>query len=289
MRRSLLSSLALLLALVPATRAQIEVHVRLERNVFLLYEPVTVAVGIQNFSGRDLELANEGETPWLDLTVTDDHGQIVAPTGKPDTGEPLVVPAGRTVARTVDLIPLFDLRQRGTFRVQARIRGGPAQVLSAPATFNVVGGRELWRQTVGVRGAEKSDDQTRTYSLQTLRESDYDVIYAGVQDESRQLVYGMLRLGRYVALGEPQVRADVAGHLHVLFCSGPHTFVYTRIDPQAKVADRAIYSDLISAPRLITNAAGDVIVAGGEKTFPRESHLPPGGDTNAPPRVTPRD
>ncbi len=288
MPRFLISLLAVFLSVVPAGQAQVQVHVKMERDGFLLYEPIPVAVGIQNFSGRDLELANQGGTPWLEFTVTDEHGQMIGAAGKADTTAALVVPAGRTVARTVDLIPLFDLRQRGTFRVQARIRGGGVVVVSSPVSFSVGSGRELWRQTVGVRGAEKVDDQSRTYTLLTHRESEYDVIYAGVQDESRQLVYGMLRLGRYVVLGEPEARTDGAGHLHVLYCTAPHSFAYAHIDPQAKIVDRAAYSDVVTLPRLTTDAEGRVAVRGGEKTFPREKRAQ-AGDTNTPRAVTPRD
>jgi hypothetical protein len=266
--------LACLLAVcvVPAARAQLSVFVRLERDTYLLYEAIPVVLSVRNYSSRDVELGGSAGRAWLDFVITDDRGALIGATGTAQADEPLVVPAGRTVARKIDLVPLYDLRERGAFQVRARVDSGSTSVLSAVAKFSIVGGRELWREVTGIRQErENASDAYRTYSLQTRRAAQYDKLYVCVRDEQHDLVYGMIPLGAYVALGSPEARVDGAGHLHVLFRAGPRTFGYVHVDPQAKIVNRAVYTDIKSAPQLVSDDAGQVTVRGGEKKGPRRA------------------
>jgi hypothetical protein len=252
-----------------AACAQISVQVKMGRSELLLYESIRMDVSIRNFSGRTIELGGQDGAPWLNFLVTDESGATISQVGGPLAPEPVKIEPGHTATLTVDLLPHFDLRQRGTFIVRAAVNAGVTQALSAPEKFTVINGREIWKQTVGLPiGGERTNEEYRVYSLQLRRSDTEEVLYAGVQDEAHGLVYGMILLGEFIALGEPSVKVDNKGQLHVLYQSGPHAINYACIDPNAKVVKNVVYSDMLSSPQLIAEEDGSVAVHGGEQVYP---------------------
>jgi hypothetical protein len=272
MRRFLISLLLGLAALPVGVSAQLSVQLRMQRDTFLQYESIPVTVVIRNFSARPIQLQSSEGKPWLNFVIADENGGAIGGVGNRPIEEPLTVAAGQTVTRTLNLLPVYDLRTRGTYRVQAMVDMGAAHTISPPVHFTIVHGRELWSQTVGLPSSS-SNEEYRTYSLLTRRDDHYDLLYVCVEDRKSELIYGALPLGVYLSIGEPDVRLDKAGHLHVLFQTGPRSINYAHIDPQAKVLDRAAYSNLLSEPRLTVDAGGQVVVSGGEKTYPREERV----------------
>src|SRR5438093_6219757 len=91
-------------------RAQLSVQVRCERDTFLLYESIPVAVAIRNFSGRAIQIEDSDGKPWLGFIVTDEAGSLVTKVGELPSHQSALVPPGQTITRTVDLFPLYDLR-----------------------------------------------------------------------------------------------------------------------------------------------------------------------------------
>jgi hypothetical protein len=250
-------------------RAQLTVELRMPRDTFLQYESIPVSISIRNFSGRSIQLQGSEAKPWLDFVIVTEEGGLIGAVGNRRVEEPLAIAAGQTVTRTLDLLPLYDLRTRGIYRAQAVVETDGVRTISPPLRFTIVHGREIWSQTVGLP-VTGDHEEYRTYSLLTRRSDHYDLLYVCVADKKNDLIYGALPLGTYLTIGEPDARVDKAGHLHVLFRTGPRLFSYTHIDPQAKVLDRAVYADASSEPRLTADATGEVTVSGGEKTYPRE-------------------
>ena len=239
--------LAALLAVPSGVRAQVSVQVKMERDTLILFESIPAVVTIRNFSGRTIELANQGETHWLSFLITDEAGASLSPVGDALTTEPIQIEPGRAQSISVNLLTHFDLRQRGVFTARAVVEADGVHAVSPPVNFTIINGREIWRQTVGLPMAEgETNQQYRTYSLLLRRNSYDEVLYAGVQDEPHHLVYGMIPLGDFIALGNPTVKADGIGHLHVLYRSGPRSISYDEIDPDAKLVKRLIYSDIMS-------------------------------------------
>jgi hypothetical protein len=291
MRRLLLAVLLLGASIkAPAdARAQIDVRVTTERASFLLFESIPAKVTIRNFSGRPVELANQGDTHWLSFLVTDEAGASLSSVGNAFIAEPVRIDPGRTQSISVDLLTHFDLRQRGLFTVRAVVQADGVQAMSPPTKFTILNGREIWRETIGLPLAEgQSNQQYRTYSL-LARLSSYDnVLYAGVQDEAHALVYGMIPLGNYIALGNPTVKVDGVGHLHVLYRSGPRSVSYDEIDPDAKIVKRVVYSDLMSVPQLEMQDGGMVTVEGGEQVYPKLERVMTDADFRPPSPVIPK-
>ncbi|HXI82925.1 MAG TPA: hypothetical protein VNL17_02405 [Verrucomicrobiae bacterium] len=283
MRRSML---ALLVALIVpwSAHAQISVQLTMERDTLILFEAVPVVVNVRNFSGRTIELADDNQTSWLSFLISDEASATISPVGKQLAFDPVKIAPGRTVSITVDLLPHYDLRQRGTFTVRAVVDGGSRHALSPPVKFTIIKGREVWKQTVGLPvAAGETNEDYRTYALLSRRAEHNEVLYASVQDDPHELVYGMVPLGETISVGEPSAMIDKAGHLHVLFRSGPRSYSYAEVDPDAKVLNRAVYSDVLSVPHLVTDADGTVVMRGGEQTYPRVERVMTDQELRPPP------
>lgn len=263
------ASLVALLAVPSGVRAQISVQVKMERDTLILFESIPAVVTIRNFSGRTIELADRGETHWLNFLITDEGGASLAPVGNAFAAEPVKIEPGSAQNIPVNLLTHFDLRQRGVFTARAVVEADGVHAVSAPVKFTIINGREIWRQTVGLPLAEgETNQQYRTFSLLMRRDSYDEILYVGVQDELHDLVYGMIPLGNFIAMGNPTAKADGIGHLHVLYRSGPRSISYDEIDPDAKIVKRLIYSDVMSTPQLVAQDDGVVTVQGGEQVYP---------------------
>jgi hypothetical protein len=277
---------ALLVALiVPGSAyAQISVQLTMERDALMLFEAIPVVANVHNFSGRTIELSDNNQASWLSFLISDEASATISPVGEHVAFDPVKIAPGRTVSVTVNLLPHYDLRQRGTFTVRAVVDGGGRHVLSPPIKFTIIKGREVWKQTVGLPvAAGETNEDYRTYALLSRRAEHNEVLYASVQDDPRKLVYGMFPLGETISVGEPSAMIDNAGHLHVLFRSGPRSRSYAEVDPNAKVVKRAVYSDVFSVPQLVADANGTVVVRGGEQTYPRVERVMTDQELRPPP------
>ena len=244
--------------------AQISLHLRMDRETFLLYESVPVTLTIRNSSGRPIQLGGEANPQWLRFVIYDKDGIQVPPIGA-RAMESVSLPPAQSVSRTFDLLPFYELRQRGSYRVQALVEDGTVRVVSAPVAFHIVHGREIWSQTVGLPGETNAPPEYRTYSLVTRRDARYETLYVGVKNMANGVVYGMLPLGMYIETGDLETLLDKDANLHVLYRNGPRSFGYVQIRPDAKVADQSAYTEWMSKPHLASSAEGIVSVQGGEK------------------------
>jgi hypothetical protein len=290
MRRLIVSTfLTILLAAPWGARAQVSVQVRMDRDTLLLFESIPAVVTIRNFSGRTIEFANQGDTPWLSFLITDEAGASLSPVGDALASQAVAVKPGHSESITVNLLTHFDLRQRGVFTARAVVEADGVHTLSPPVKFTIINGREIWRQTVGLPLAEgETNQQYRTYSLLSRRSAYDEVLYAGVQDEPHGLVYGMIPLGTVIALGEPSAKADAIGHLHVLYRNGPRSINYDEIGPDGRIVKRFVYSDIMSVPELVAQNDGGVTVQGGEQVYPHVERVMTDEDFRAAPSVIPK-
>src|SRR5579862_3861949 len=261
MRRSIILAMFAVLAMSVSARAQLSVQLKMDRDALLLFESIPVIVNLRNFSGRTIELANRDGVPWLSFLITDEAGANISAVGNQFVSDAVKIAPGSTVSLTVNLLPHYDLRQRGGFMARAVVDGGGTHVLSTPVRFSIMNGQEIWKQTIGLPPAEgQTNEEYRTYSLQLRRGDNEDVLYVSVQDVARSLVYGVIPLGDFIAMGEPSAKADNAGYLHVLYRSGPRSISYADVGPDAKVVKHVVYSDVLSVPQLEVDKDGVVTV-----------------------------
>lgn len=287
MRRFILTVIVLG-ALTASASAQLEVQVSEQKDTFLLYEPIPLIVSIRNYSGRTVQLEDSGEHSWLSFVVAGEAGNFIPGVGKLETQEPVLVPAGETISRTVDVLPLYDLREQGSYRVQAAVELNGVQSISTPISLTIINGRELWSQTAGLPPTDKGEDEYRTYSLVARSSSTApDLLHVCVRDEAHQLVYGLIPLGEFLTLTPPTAQVDKEGDLHVLYQTGPRSYGYVQIDPYAKILDKAVYSDFVSLPQLVSQA-GVVTVQGGELIYPKSDHVMTNDEDVPPPKPKPK-
>lgn len=253
-----------LLLLLPTTtaQAQLRLDLKLRQHTFLPYEPVEVILTITNFAGRDVIFENLGERQWLDFELTAAAGSAAVARGDAD-GVPLppvttdfrlpalLVPAGGSVKRSLDIGPHFALRDPGGYRLKASIYFAEADryFSSNTAAFDLTEGRTIWQQTVGVPGGRGGDAAAtggsglRQIALLTHRLPDRLLLYARVRDPGAGVVYTTRSLGRLLTSGEePQVQLDRANRLHVLHLAVPRTYVYTVLSLEGERLERAVYT-----------------------------------------------
>jgi hypothetical protein len=267
-------------------QAQIAVQVRLPQENFLVFEPLPVQVSIRNYSGRTIQLENTDDQPWLRFTVAREDNSLVPAIVNLDTREPVLVPAGQAVMRTVDLLPLFEIRERGRYRVQAAVTVAGRVATSAPTSFTLINGREIWTRTVGLPEQAAGPAEYRTYSLLTRREGNAELLFVGVREEPSGERYSLISVGPILPTGPPEVEVDPAGALHVLFHNGPRSFGYVVVDSEARVQRRAGYADRLSRPEL-TETNGTIAVTGGELIYPRQERVLTEEELNPPPPPPP--
>ncbi len=272
----------MVLAAAPVS-AQLDVRLRLAKQEVLLYESILVQVQVQNLSGRPRELAGGGAEGWLTFLITDDAGRMIRALDDSSLAEPILLDPGETWSGNFDLLPFYDLRAAGVYRLNAVVDSGRGQVHSRKLQLVIMAGSTLWRQTVGLPTIGVREEQERTYTLIAKQEGRYKKLYARVTDPRHGLVYGTLPLGTYVPVGTPQAQLDKGGQLHLLFRSGSRAFQYRKIDPAAEVVEAAAYSDLQSDPELVVYPDGNIRVKGGEQVYPRQPGALPLAEPEPPP------
>jgi hypothetical protein len=280
MRRLLLALVGVVLATTGAV-AQISIQIHASKQDFLVYEPIPITVSVHNFSGRTVQLEDEGDQAWLAFQVTGDANTYLAATGKVGTGDPVLISAGETITRTIDILPLFQIRSRGSYQVSASVRSGTITANSPPIRLSLLNGREIWKQTVGVPSEEGTREDFCTYSLVGGRDGNDELLYVRVREEPRQTMYSLIPLGRLLPTGEPQAKLDKDAHLHVLFQNAPRSYGYVEVDPWAKTSGQAAYSDFMSRPELVARD-GVIRVVGGEQTYPAPEHILSEDEINPP-------
>jgi hypothetical protein len=280
--------LSLLLACTSAWAAPLSVQIRCEKDTFLVYEAIPVTVSVHNFSGRNVAIDESEPQTSLEFVVATEAGQLMRAFGHPSLGHSVLIPPGKTVSQTVDLLPLYELRERGTYRIYAVLRSPAGTAQSPSITITLLNGRELWSQVAGLPGRDGEPDQYRTYTLLAWRSPREDGLYVQVRDDVHSTAYSLVALGAFLPTFAPQAKVDADGNLHVLFQNGPRSFGYVEIDPVARPIARAAYSDFNSRPTLTGDKDGRIRVTGGEQTYPKVEHIMTSEELNPPPPPKPK-
>src|SRR6059058_569017 len=244
--------------------AQIQVELKFPRLQYIAYEPVVANVVITNLAGWDVDLRDVDGQSWFGFEVTGNEGRSIAPISNAET-EPLNIAAGKRVTRKINLSPLFAVHDFGTYRVRAHIYFGDLNKFfySQTKVFEVTDARPIWQKTVGVPEGESAAGNVRTYSLMTNRFPDHTSLYVRVEDKDSGIVYATYSLGRAIAFEEPQAEIDHANQLHVLHCSAPRAWAYSRVGLNGELLAHSSFMETKTRPRLVRAANGDVAVRGG--------------------------
>jgi hypothetical protein len=183
-----------------------------------------------------------------------------------ETGQPpLKIETGQRVTQQINLTPLYPVQDFGTYHVRTHVYFADLGKFfySATRVFEVTDARPIWQQTVGVPGGAAAPGDVRTYSLLTNRFPDHTSLYVRVQDKDTGVVYATYSLGRAISFEEPQAEIDHANQLHVLHCSAPRAWAYSRIGLNGELLAHSSFIETKTRPRLVRAANGEVAVHGG--------------------------
>ncbi|HZR04926.1 MAG TPA: hypothetical protein VFA61_03760 [Candidatus Udaeobacter sp.] len=244
---------------------QIQVDLKFKRLQYIAYEPIVATLSITNLAGRDIDLHNADGQSWLGFEITGNEGEPVAPMSAESGQPPLKVGAGQRVTHQINLTPLYPVHDFGTYHVRTNVYFADLGKFfySPTRVFEVTDTRPIWQQTVGIPDGVAAPGNVRTYSLLTNRFPDHTSLYVRVQDKDSGIVYATYSLGRAIAFEEPQAEIDHANQLHVLHCSAPRAWAYSRVGLNGELLAHSSFMETKTRPRLVRAANGDVAVRGG--------------------------
>ena len=276
-------------ALFPAAgEAQIQVDLKFKRLQYIAYEPVVATISVTNLAGRDIDLHDAEGQSWLGFEITGSEGQPVTPMSAESGQAPLKVAAGQKVTHQINLTPLYPVHDFGTYHVRTHVYFADLGKFfySPTRVFEVTDARPIWQQTVGIPDGVAAPGNVRTYALLTNRFPDHTSLYVRVQDKDSGVVYATYSLGRAIAFEEPQAEIDHANQLHVLHCSAPRAWAYSRIGLNGELLAHSSFMETKTRPKLVRAGNGEVAVRGGtiespavqgsRGTAPKLSARPPG-------------
>ena len=256
---------ACLLFFAARSEAQIQVDLKFKRLQYIAYEPVVATLSITNLAGRDIDLRNAQGQSWLGFEITGSEGQPIAPMSTESGQAPLKVQAGQRVTHQVNLTPLYPVHDFGTYHVRTNVYFVDLEKFfySPTRVFEVTDARPIWQQTVGIPDGVAAPGNARTYALLTNRFPDHTSLYVRVQDKDSGVVYATYSLGRAIAFEEPQTEIDHANQLHVLHCSAPRAWAYSRIGLNGELLAHSSFMETKTRPKLVRSGNGEVAVRGG--------------------------
>lgn len=253
------------IAALSQSRAQLDLTLTFSRHAYVLYEPIIATITVTNNAGRDMVLEDAPGKPWLNMEVSTLDGQLLSPYDPNAPLKAVTLPAGQSVKRSLDLTPLFPLRDIGAHRVRADLYLPEADkyLYSNYVTFDLVNGKTIWHQTVGVPG-DRGD--LREVSLLTHRLTDRMLLYVRVRAADGNTVYVTRPLGRLVVTGrEPEAILDRNNSIHVLQEAMPGAYLYTAVSVDGDRLTQQAYARAgASRPTLVKTPSGSVEVRGGQ-------------------------
>ncbi|MEP4078144.1 hypothetical protein [Haloferula sp.] len=262
-RHRLLLPLVILLALAASASSQVSVSIQMAKRSFLHGEPVQVGVRITNLSGQELVFQGTTREPWIDFMVNSGRGVPLTPIGSPAFGT-VKIPAGQTVARSVNLNKLYSLNDLGNYSVYAIVRP-PGRLTSGFQSkrhlFNISTAKPYWSQVVGVPGQK---NETREYRLIRFTGGQKLMLYIQVANARTGRVLRTHGLGESLMFRKPTVAVDGALTMHVLYLATPDFWGHARVNPSGEFLGRDLYkrSDM-GDPSLVKLADGTIRTSGG--------------------------
>ncbi len=253
--------LSLVLALASFAHAQLSSSLGLTKKQYVAGEPVIAMVTIVNHAGQELTFYGDGRTQWLDFVVKDGRGETVTPRGNAMFGK-MIIKAGQSLTREVDLAQYFQLSEAGNFSVSGVVHM-PGNTGEGAATnrvlFNQSPGVPYWTQKVGIPGKV---GQTREFRILNFSGDDKAQIYAQIIDDRTGRNVRTFLLGDVLMLRKPLVTVDRDQRMHVMFLATPTMWIHCQIDTDGKLVDRQIHQRGPQGdPQLLTFGDGSVRVA----------------------------
>lgn len=259
-----------LLAGGASLHAQLRVEVSLSRSLYIRYEPIVATVSITNLSGRELEFSDGEGQPWFGFQIQTAEGRPIPTRVSSYNLPPAQMGPGQTLARQINLTPLYELDQYGGYRLRASVflQGEQKFYSSGPTSFEITEGRQVWQQKVGVPMGQPGEGSVRQITLLAHRLPQSTALYIRIEDTEKGKIYCTHRIGRFVNFGPPTVELDSQNQIHILQLLAPRSYLYSHFGLNGEVIDRKIYNTTSTPPRLQRTPDGGIEVSGGQYIDP---------------------
>lgn len=246
--------------------AQLSVHLKMDRKIYLANEPVSAVVTITNRSGAEIFLRTvpKGliQKSWLDFSISNGRGQALQRRRNPDF-RAARIPAGQSVAKRIVLNNLYGVNQPERYSVQVHISlpESSYSYSSNRENFGVHNGRAVYTQAFGAPGTKYPN---REYKLLSFNDGKRTSIYAAVHEARTQASITTSRLSEYLSFHKPQATVDNKNRMHVLYLGSPEIYVYAVVNGDGKILKTQYYKrGNVGTPTFISFANGDIKVRGG--------------------------
>ena len=246
-------------------------------------------VTVYNRAGNDVVLGGPKGRGWMSFDVYRD-GQLLSPRSFDGGFETMLLKAGRSVTKKVDINRLYPVADYGSYTINASVYFPPRRSYfsSKKRRVNVTDARAFWKQSFGFSQGRNKLASFRQFSLHEHRESANSALYVRLRETKGTKVYCTFSLGRFINVRKPQATIDAQNRLHVMHMISPRIYSHARVSPEGAFLGNEYFRETTETrPSLVIDAGGSVKVVGGiaydpnkppeAKNQPRSaSELPPG-------------
>ena len=288
---SIFSSVFLFLA--KESNAQLIVSMNLSKTNYITYEPIVATVTVYNRAGNDIVLGGPKGRGWMSFDVYRD-GQLLSPRSVDGGFETMLLKAGRSVTKKVDINRLYPVSDYGSYTINASVYFPPRRSYfsSKKSRINVTDARAFWKQSFGFSQGRNKLASFRQFSLHEHRESANSALYVRLRETKGTKVYCTFSLGRFINVRKPQATIDAQNRLHVMHMISPRIYSHARVSPEGAFLGNEYFRETADTrPSLVIDEGGTVKVVGGIAYDPNKppeaeqqprsaSELPPGLQSN---------
>ena len=279
----------LILFVSKESNAQLIVNMNLPKTNYLSYEPMVATVTVYNRAGNDVVLGGPKGRGWMSFDVYRD-GQLLSPRSFDGGFETMLLKAGRSVTKKVDINRLYPVADYGSYTINASVYFPPRRSYfsSKKRRVNVTDARAFWKQSFGFSQGRNKLASFRQFSLHEHRESANSALYVRLRETKGTKVYCTFSLGRFINVRKPQATIDAQNRLHVMHMISPRIYSHAKVSPEGAFLGNEYFRETTETrPSLVIDAGGSVKVVGGIAYDPNKppeaenqprsaSELPPG-------------
>ena len=284
---------AVFLFLAKESDAQLIVSMNLSKTNYITYEPIVATVTVYNRAGNDIVLGGPKGRGWMSFDVYRD-GQLLSPRSVDGGFETMLLKAGRSVTKKVDINRLYPVSDYGSYTINASVYFPPRRSYfsSKKSRINVTDARAFWKQSFGFSQGRNKLASFRQFSLHEHRESANSALYVRLRETKGTKVYCTFSLGRFINVRKPQATIDAQNRLHVMHMISPRIYSHARVSPEGAFLGNEYFRETADTrPSLVIDEGGTVKVVGGIAYDPNKppeaeqqprsaSELPPGLQSN---------
>ena len=284
---------AVFLFLAKESNAQLIVSMNLSKTNYITYEPIVATVTVYNRAGNDIVLGGPKGRGWMSFDVYRD-GQLLSPRSVDGGFETMLLKAGRSVTKKVDINRLYPVSDYGSYTINASVYFPPRRSYfsSKKSRINVTDARAFWKQSFGFSQGRNKLASFRQFSLHEHRESANSALYVRLRETKGTKVYCTFSLGRFINVRKPQATIDAQNRLHVMHMISPRIYSHARVSPEGAFLGNEYFRETADTrPSLVIDEGGTVKVVGGIAYDPNKppeaeqqprsaSELPPGLPSN---------